>query len=401
MLDVGNYTSTTQNVEYGVLEPPYSTTTSVVITIVLAAIIFVTVVGNLAVIIFFIVDPALRSKVGNLYILNLSCADFLVGVVSLTLNTAWVLRGFWPYGEYVCKFWVVVDFCTCFESVLAIIMISLDRYLLLTCEMKYMVLQTKRRAIIMCSMTWLLAVLIYAPVLLSWSAITGERNIDYSEDCEIEMVDNFAYTVVLLLIEFVIPLLVIGYLNMTVYMNIRTRSMGLFSKASMSQQPSRTNENIAQPRTASTLCDDVSSDRAHQAGNNKRVAWSDGRNAQRGENSSENCRQKTNSPQLQSKHKKAAKTLAVLVSVFVVCWAPYYVYSILVIFCEECFDENAWEVVNYLLWCNSTLNPLLYALTNTRIRNNFLRMFSLGRLRSTKPSNTTTNHNRVVPLNIQ
>ncbi|XP_022110792.1 octopamine receptor 1-like [Acanthaster planci] len=77
------------------------------------------------------------------------------------------------------------------------------------------------------------------------------------------------------------------------------------------------------------------------------------------------------------RHRKAAVTLSVLVSVFVAMWLPFYVASLLAAICEECVSDLAWIVVNYLLWCNSTINPFLYALLVVQFRQNFLRFLGL------------------------
>ncbi|XP_077866609.1 histamine H3 receptor-like, partial [Saccoglossus kowalevskii] len=117
--------------------PPFSPLASFTISTVMTIIIFVTVFGNLIVIIFFCIDSKIRKSTSNLYLLNLACADLLVGIFSLPLNTSWVLHDYWPHGEIVCKLWVVVDYVACFESCLSIILISLDRYLLVTQEIRY------------------------------------------------------------------------------------------------------------------------------------------------------------------------------------------------------------------------------------------------------------------------
>ena len=67
--------------------------------------------------------------------------------------------------------------------------------------------------------------------------------------------------------------------------------------------------------------------------------------------------------------KKAVRALAILVTVFVICWLPYYVTSLInaydIVFVEKWVLQLAVD----MLWFNSCINPILYATTNVRYRN--------------------------------
>ena len=73
---------------------------------------------------------------------------------------------------------------------------------------------------------------------------------------------------------------------------------------------------------------------------------------------------------------KAARFLAMLVVVFFVCWAPYTIGTIIKTFCKECDNKIAYEVLTWLLWMKSTINPFLYAYNSSRYRHNFIRFLS-------------------------
>jgi hypothetical protein len=49
--------------------------------------------------------------------------------------------------------------------------------------------------------------------------------------------------------------------------------------------------------------------------------------------------------------------------VFVVCWSPFFVTTLLSAFCQSCIHdpELVGTIVNWLGWINSAMNPVIYA----------------------------------------
>lgn len=58
-----------------------------------------------------------------------------------------------------------------------------------------------------------------------------------------------------------------------------------------------------------------------------------------------------------SRDKNVAKSLSVLVFVFILCWAPY---SIMAACRDLCYQTYVSDVTTWLLWINSAINPVLY-----------------------------------------
>ena len=76
---------------------------------------------------------------------------------------------------------------------------------------------------------------------------------------------------------------------------------------------------------------------------------------------------------------KAAKTLAIIVGAFIVCWLPFFTIYLIGAFCEDCVNSLVFSVFFWLGYCNSALNPCIYALFARDFRSAFQRLVSCRR----------------------
>ena len=82
---------------------------------------------------------------------------------------------------------------------------------------------------------------------------------------------------------------------------------------------------------------------------------------------------------------KAAKTLAIVVGGFVVCWTPFFVLYVVEPFCAACRASDAVRsVLTWLGYANSLLNPFIYATYNRHFRHSFWRL-TVGQFPSPSP----------------
>ncbi len=360
-----NFTTDEADYSYSSLyedEPPKPLSWKITVSLVMTLIILITLIGNILVMISFATDWRLRVNRGNWFILNLSVSDFMIGLCVLPINTIWVATEGWPFGELFCKLWIVVDYTGSYVSVLSMVMISLDRYWLVTKKLAYQDFLTKVRAGTMLGSAWLFCIIFYAMVTFLWSDISGESVIDYTDECEMESVYNLGFNIFLIIIEFILPLAAIAFLNHQIYLNIKQRSQHFVrSKSDSTNLIRRTNNAVGPMPDPEVPQGSVSTELSSPVREKKEFR----------------------------KHKRAAYTLAVLIGVFICCWLPYYITVILGTFCESCVPDSVWEFTNNLLWCNSTLNPFLYAVLHNRYRENFLRILGMkGLYERWRPTDT-------------
>lgn len=99
---------------------------SMIILIIATLMSLTTIIGNVLVITAFIIEKSLR-KYSNYFILNLSIADLLIGILIPPYAPFLLLKRTWRIGKTACTVWLVLDYVVGSASVLCIVVISLDR----------------------------------------------------------------------------------------------------------------------------------------------------------------------------------------------------------------------------------------------------------------------------------
>lgn len=89
---------------------------------------------------------------------------------------------------------------------------------------------------------------------------------------------------------------------------------------------------------------------------------------------------------------KAAKTLAIIVGLFILCWLPFFTIYVIRPFCENCIPPLLFSILFWLGYCNSAVNPMIYALFSKDFRFAFKRIIIkcfCGRKRLKKKSSSS------------
>lgn len=76
-----------------------------------------------------------------------------------------------------------------------------------------------------------------------------------------------------------------------------------------------------------------------------------------------------------SKERRAARTLGIIMGVFVVCWLPFFLMYVIGSFCSTCCPTE--KLINFITWLgyiNSALNPIIYTIFNLDFRKAFKKL---------------------------
>ncbi|XP_048118989.1 histamine H3 receptor [Alosa alosa] len=417
----------------------FSPSTSVFLAVLMTVMVFATVLGNALVILAFVVEKSLRTH-GNFFFLNLAIADLLVGGFCIPVYIPYVLTGEWRLGRWLCKLWLVVDYMVCTASVFNIVLISFDRFLSVTKAVSYRCQKgVTSAAVLKMVSVWLAAFLLYGPAIISWEHIAGGSVVPTGE-CYAEFYFNWYFLMTASTVEFFTPFISVTYFNLSIYINIRKRTvvreqqppnmefrnceMETLGARGMNRvffvRPVQTHTCSINGKGARSRCCRLSSakvsaaiigdagkggrrdsatldlpplqveDLAHQCGPSRFLNT---------DQSFEPLRTRSDaSANLASRFrlsrdKKVAKSLAVIVCVFGLCWAPYTLLMIIRAACQgQCVQHYMYEISFWLLWINSSINPVLYPLCHSSFKRAFSKLLCPNKINNIQPQYVEQNY---------
>ena len=83
---------------------------------------------------------------------------------------------------------------------------------------------------------------------------------------------------------------------------------------------------------------------------------------------------------LRAREIRAIRTLGSIVGAFVVCWLPFFIVTITKPFCSCHISQTVEGVVLWLGYCNSLVNPIIYAACNRDFQNAFRKLLNFHNL---------------------
>ncbi|XP_046730110.1 trace amine-associated receptor 13c-like [Silurus meridionalis] len=267
-----------------------------------AAVVLLTVCGNLLIVISVLHFKQLHTP-SNILVFSLAVTDFLIGAFVMPPMLIWIIESCWIFERSFCSvFWLICGFITVL-SIYNIALIAVDRYLALSHPFLYMNRVSVRITFTIIGFDWCVVVT-YITALLYLNG-----NLIDSVMCpgECFFFVNEVWSVIDLVYSFLFPLSVIIILYSRVFLIAKKHATAI-----------RELNNHTRPQTQKITSHSMKSER------------------------------------------KAAKVLGILVSVFLVCLLPYYIYSLL----GELIEIHA-EIFYKLLvvgFLSCAINPFIYAL---------------------------------------
>ncbi|XP_038553151.1 adenosine receptor A1 [Micropterus salmoides] len=267
------------------------------------AIALASVLGNVLVVLVVCVNRALRNTT-FCFIVSLAVADIAVGVLVIPLAIVISLRFNTQF--YTCLFLSCLLLIITQSSILSLLAIAIDRYLRVKIPTRYNTIVTQRRAYVAVCLCWILSFLTGLVPMIGWNNRDAQGNISISSEiiCEFTTVMRMDYMVYFNFFGWVVvPLSIMIALYVEIFRVIR-RQLN---------------------RRAEATCDG-DGDRYYR------------------------------------KELKLAKSLALVVFLFAVCWLPIHIMNCINFFCPKCYiPKFAMYVGIFMSHVNSALNPMVYA----------------------------------------
>ncbi|XP_066532849.1 trace amine-associated receptor 13c-like [Hoplias malabaricus] len=272
----------------------------VILYMCVTVIVLLTVCGNFLVVISVCHFKQLHTPT-NMLILSLAVSDFLVGLFVLPFQLSRMVESCWIFGPVLCTFYVFISFFGTSISIYNVALIAVDRYFAISNPFLYTEKVSVNTACVIVSCNWLILISYNTSVLYFNGKYTGL--IACPDECLFVL--HEVWSVIDLLFAFVIPCSLIILFYVLVFF-------------------------IAK-KHANAIRDLNNQTRTHVSKNN-----SDSMKAER----------------------KAARVLSILVTVFLACLFPYFVYALI----SNAIETPVFDNLVILLYINSSINPVIYAL---------------------------------------
>ncbi|KAJ3607889.1 hypothetical protein NHX12_024940 [Muraenolepis orangiensis] len=196
-----------------------------VIVLLTGSLSLVTVIGNILVLVSFKINKALKT-VSNYYLLSLACADLTIGTLSMNLYTTYIIMDQWALGPVVCDLWLAIDYVASNASVMNLLAISFDRYFAVTRPLTYRAKRTTKRAMTMIGLAWSISFILWAPAILFWQYIVGERIVQPNQ-CYIQFLSEPIITFCTAIAAFYLPVTIMSVLFWKIYQETENRTKDL------------------------------------------------------------------------------------------------------------------------------------------------------------------------------
>ncbi|XP_033122466.1 alpha-2A adrenergic receptor-like [Anneissia japonica] len=401
---------------------------AIAVTIVIIAIIF----GNSLVCIAIWKVRSLKS-IQNWFLFSLAVSDLMVGVLIMPFGIVNKLLGYWLFGSLWCQIWKCLDVNACSASILNLCLISVDRYFSIIKAVKYNHWRNAFRAKVMIASVWILSALISLPPLFGWQGDNdgGERICSLS--------DNNAYIIYSTMCSFFIPAFIMVYIYIRIWFAAKKHARTSIRKSSEKVKKKKkgkyeltTNvdntcvENL-EPSGGSDEAEPPSSPQESSQNDNEKDSgqkqpdsspkweWhkheeetpvlnnankqketkaigddktalvvTKDKNGVARENGkllakeTENERQKRKLAQ--ARERRATLVLGIIMGGFILSWYPFFQLYFITAICDKCrFPDLLFLFFEWIGYCNSAINPLIYTFFNRDFRKAFKKLLGCGR----------------------
>ncbi|XP_072551080.1 trace amine-associated receptor 1-like [Salminus brasiliensis] len=286
----------------------------------LSSVVILTVFGNSFVIIIILHFKQLHMPT-NYLVLSLAVTDLLLGALLMPPSMVRSVETCWYLGTLFCKIHSSVDITLCTASILNLCFISIDRYYAVCHPLLYHSKITPFTTLIMIFICWSISTLVgFGTIFLELNILGSEEFYNENIACEggCVLFENAATSTASSVLSFYFP----GVVMFSIYLKI----FHVAQKQAKSIEDSKCKNNMKS--------------------------------------------------MLSREQRKATKTLAVILGVFLTLWTPFFVCYIINPFISYSVPPVLMDMFAWIGLMNSTCNPIVYAFFYTWFRKAFRMVLS-------------------------
>uniref|UniRef100_A0A8C1IEH1 Trace amine-associated receptor 13c-like n=1 Tax=Cyprinus carpio TaxID=7962 RepID=A0A8C1IEH1_CYPCA len=230
----------------------------------------------------------------NLIILSLAVADMLIGLIVMPIEAIKLIETCWYFGDTYCGLFTVILGLLLSVSLSNLVLIAVDRYVAVCYPLLYPQKITMTKTLLTICLCWFC----FSSYFTSYAINNGYFNTSHRSDVcygDCSVILSFAWRVSDLILSFVSPCILIITLYLRIFYVVHQQVKVINSLMKSGKLGSKSES-------------------------------------------------------------KAALTLGIIVTVYLLCWIPYYICSI------SAVSSITINVLTWVVYINSGLNPMVYAL---------------------------------------
>ncbi|KAL1493062.1 hypothetical protein ABEB36_011200 [Hypothenemus hampei] len=286
------------------------------------------VIGNIVTIVALFRCPKLKTHATTAFVISLCVSDLLFCSFNLPLTASRYIYEKWVLGETLCKLFPVLFYGNVAVSLLNMVAITLNRYVLISLYDYYATLYSKFSICLQLLCTWVIAFLTMVPPL---TELWGKLGLDPSTfSCTILEKDGNSPKKAIFLFGFAFPCLVIIIAYSCIYWTVRNSKIRLRSHEPL---PKRTSKKERDDNRLTSL-------------------------------------------------------MALIFFCFLLCFLPLMLVNV---FDDKVSYPELHVFSSILAWASSVINPFIYAATNKQYRSAYKKLFRLVRSSSGGPDSFHSN----------
>ncbi|XP_035193001.1 galanin receptor type 1-like isoform X2 [Oxyura jamaicensis] len=176
----------------------------------------------------------------NIFILNLSIADFSFLLFCVPFQATIYSLPEWIFGAFFCKWVHYLAMTTMLVSIFTLVAMSVDRYIAVVHAKRSSGIRSKRNAALGVGVIWLLSLLIAIPVAQHQALVSGHQQAPNSSFCWENWADGSTakqtYKVTILLVGYLLPLVLITCCYAKVLYHLHTKVKNISKKSERSKK---------------------------------------------------------------------------------------------------------------------------------------------------------------------